>query len=108
MINKKINLENYSHIHCIGIGGIGLSGLAHILLEKKHFVSGSDMNESYVTDNLIKKGAKIYLGHREKHAENADLIVYSAAVKSDNPELLYAKKNKIKSVSRAELLGALM
>ena len=103
-----IDLENIKHVHCIGIGGIGLSGLADILLSNGIKVSGSDMKEGDTTDRLIQKGANIYLGHRAKNIDSADLIVYSAAVSPDNPELKAAEEKDIPTISRAQLLGYLM
>ena len=82
-----IDLNNHKKIHCIGIGGIGLSAIAEILLNKGFQVTGSDMKESEITDRLIRDGACIFLGHRSKNVEGADLVVYSAAVGLDNPEL---------------------
>lgn len=103
-----IDLNNIKHVHCIGIGGIGLSGLADILLSNGVKVSGSDMKEGDITDKLIEKGANIYLGHRAKNIDSADLIVYSAAVSPDNPELKAAEEKGIPTASRAELLGCMM
>jgi UDP-N-acetylmuramate--alanine ligase len=101
-------LKDHKQIHCIGIGGIGLSAIAEILLERGFRVTGSDMKESDVTDRLISKGANVYLGHRGKNVEGADLVVYSAAVGEDNPELIRAKELSIPAVTRADLLGTLM
>jgi UDP-N-acetylmuramate--alanine ligase len=95
-------------IHCVGIGGIGLSAVAEILMARGFRVSGSDMNESEITDRLIARGAKVYLGHRPKNIAGADLIVYSAAVSPENPELVSAAGAGIETVTRAEALGALM
>ena len=103
-----LNLKNFKHVHCIGIGGIGLSAIAEIFLTRGYHVSGSDMKESDITDKLIEHGADIYLGHRGKNITNADLVVYSAAVSQDNPELTTAIENNIQIASRAEILGALM
>lgn len=103
-----INLSDYKTIHCIGIGGIGLSAIADILLSRGYQVSGSDMKESDITTNLAAKGARIFLGHRAENVANADLIVYSAAVGNDNPELVEAAARNIPAVSRAEMLGTLM
>ncbi|MDR1573343.1 MAG: UDP-N-acetylmuramate--L-alanine ligase [Clostridiales Family XIII bacterium] len=96
------------HVHCVGVGGIGLSAVAEILLTKGFKVSGSDMKESEITDRLIGRGAAIYLGHRAKNITGADLIVYSAAVSPANPELVSAAEAGVKAVTRAEALGALM
>lgn len=103
-----LNLSQFKHIHCIGIGGIGLSAIAEIFISRGYKVSGSDMKESEITDKLIASGATIYLGHREKNMEGADLIVYSSAVSHDNPELKTAIDKGIPALSRAEILGALM
>ena len=103
-----LNLKKFKHIHCIGIGGIGLSAIAEIFLSRGCVVSGSDMKESEITDKLIKQGAVIYLGHRAKNIGDAELIVYSSAVSQDNPEIVAAMENGIPTASRAEALGALM
>lgn len=103
-----INLQDYKKIHCIGIGGIGLSAVAEILISQGYEVSGSDMRESEITEKLIKDGANIYLGHRAKNVEGKDLIIYSSAVGADNPELARAEELGIPAVTRAQALGALM
>jgi len=105
---KLIDFNSVHHVHCIGIGGIGLSAIAEILLHKGISVSGSDSKESEITDRLIEKGAVVYLGHREKNIKDADLIIYSAAVPPNNPELRAAKAEGIQVVTRAEALGELM
>lgn len=103
-----VNLPDYKKIHCIGIGGIGLSAIAEILMSRGYQVSGSDMRESEMTEKLMKDGADIFLGHRAKNVENADLVVYSAAVGRDNPELARAEELGIPAITRAQALGALM
>ncbi|MDD4376980.1 MAG: UDP-N-acetylmuramate--L-alanine ligase [Eubacteriales bacterium] len=103
-----INLSDFNNIHCIGIGGIGLSAIAEILVSRGYKVSGSDMKASDITDNLEKKGVKIFIGHRGENVDNADLVVYSAAVSQENPEIVRAKSRNIKIATRAELLGVLM
>jgi len=103
-----INLSQIKHAHCIGVGGIGLSAIAEILLSRDITVTGSDMKESEITDNLIEKGAHIFLGHRERNVEGADVVIYSAAVGADNPELMRAKELGIPVMTRAEMLGTLM
>ena len=103
-----IDLSEYKRIHCIGIGGIGLSGIAEILLSRGHEVSGSDMRESDITEKLIGDGAVVYLGHRAKNVEGADLVVYTVAAGDDNPELARAKELGIPTLTRAQALGALM
>jgi UDP-N-acetylmuramate--alanine ligase len=101
-------LTGKKRVHCVGIGGIGLSAVAEILLARGFAVSGSDMKESEITDRLIERGATIFLGHRAKNIGDADLIVYSAAVSPENPELALARKLGVEAVTRAEALGALM
>jgi UDP-N-acetylmuramate--alanine ligase len=103
-----IDLSNVKQVHCIGIGGIGLSAVAEILLNEGYAVSGSDMQESDTTARLIEKGAAVFLGHRERNIGNADLVVYSAAVAPTNPELAAAGAKGVPAVSRAQMLGYLM
>jgi UDP-N-acetylmuramate--alanine ligase len=103
-----LNLSGKKHIHCIGIGGIGLSAVAELFLSKGFQVSGSDIKENEITDRLIKNGVSVYLGHRAKNAAGADLVVYSAAVSRENPELAGAAERGVETVSRADALGALM
>lgn len=103
-----LDLSGFKHIHCIGIGGIGLSAIAEIFLVRGYHVSGSDMKESATTDHLQQAGATIYFSHEAGNITGADLIVYSAAVSHDNPELRAAREQNIPTVSRAAALGALM
>lgn len=95
-------------IHLIGIGGIGVSALAQYYLSKGHQVSGSDLVASEITDSLKEKGIKVVIGNFAKNIEkDFDLVVYSPAVKSDNPEYRRAKQYKIKTQSYPEALGEL-
>ncbi|MBP1743401.1 MAG: UDP-N-acetylmuramate--alanine ligase [Firmicutes bacterium] len=103
-----ITKDKSKKVHFIGIGGISMSGLAEILLEAGYRVSGSDMKASSTTDTLSNMGAEVFIGHDEKNIGDADLVVYTAAVSSDNPELLGAKKLDIPAMDRAEFLGDLM
>lgn len=105
MINP---LSTTKHIHLIGIGGIGVSGLAEMMLSRGYMVSGSDMKTSVITERLAQKGAMIYTGHAAEQVIGADLIVYSAAVREDNPELQQGRALGITAVNRAEMLGMLM
>ena len=95
-------------IHFIGIGGIGMSGIAEILLQLGYPVQGSDINESKITKRLEKIGGKIFIGHNKNHVSNVDLVVYSSAIDNKNPEILTAKKLSIPLVHRSEMLGELM
>lgn len=85
-----------------------MSGLAAILLKNGYRVSGSDMKESEITNRLKDKGAEIFLGHSAKNIYDVNLVVYTAAVANDNPELVFAKENKIPLMDRAEFLGLVM
>jgi UDP-N-acetylmuramate--alanine ligase len=96
-------------IHFIGIGGIGMSGIAEILLDQGFNVTGSDKQLSEITERLEKLGAKIYEGHSPEHIEpDVDVVVYSSAVKMDNPEVQEAIRRKIPLIRRAEMLAELM
>ena len=101
-------LKPLSHIHFIGIGGISMSGLAQIMLKKGFVVSGSDRTRSNITDKLETLGAKIFYEHNENNIQGANVIVYTAAVHTDNPEFDAAKKSGAILLSRAEFLGAIM
>ncbi len=93
-------------IHFVGIGGIGMSGIAEVLINKGFQVSGSDINESENTRYLEKLGAKIFIGHSEKNIEGAEVVTYSSAVTVDsNPETLAALRKKIPIIRRAEMLA---
>ena len=87
-----MDLKNYKHVHCVGIGGIGLSGIAEILLSRGYRVSGSDMKESAVTEMLEQQGAQVFIGHNADNLGDTDLLVYSAAVSMENPELAEARR----------------
>lgn len=102
------DLKENSHIHFVGIGGISMSGLAQMMLGRGFTVTGSDRAKSPITEKLEKMGAEIFLGHSEKNIAGADLVVHTAAVREDNPELKAAKEQGIKSIDRAEFLGAVM
>lgn len=100
--------KNYSHLHFIGIGGIGISALAMILQSFGHKISGSDQNKSKITENLSKEGIKISLGHQaENVAINTDLVIFSTAIDKNNIELLTAQERKIKTLTYPEAIGFL-
>jgi UDP-N-acetylmuramate--alanine ligase len=96
------------HAHFIGIGGIGMSGIAEILLNLNMKVSGSDLRRSPVTDRLAQMGAAIYEGHDAVNVAGATVVVTSSAVHTDNPEVLEAHARKIPVIQRAEMLAELM
>ena len=104
-----MELNKVKHVHFIGIGGISMSALAHILLSKGIKVTGSDWTETEITNTLKKSGAIINIGPNcSENIENPDLVVYTAAVKNDNPELCEAKNKSIKTLERADFLGEIM
>jgi UDP-N-acetylmuramate--alanine ligase len=95
-------------IHFVGIGGIGMSGIAEVLLNLGYQVQGSDMRESANTERLRKLGAEIFIGQKEGQVQGAGAVVLSSAIKSDNPELMDARAQSIPVVRRAEMLAELM
>lgn len=104
-----IDFERPCHVHFIGIGGISMSGLAEILLERGFTVSGSDARESELTKKLEAHGAKLFYGQKaENIMEGTDVVVYTAAVHPDNPEYAAAAGRSIPILTRAELLGQIM
>jgi UDP-N-acetylmuramate--alanine ligase len=96
------------HAHFIGIGGIGMSGIAEILLSLGFQVSGSDLRRSPVTDRLARLGATIYEGHDARNITGATVVVTSSAVSATNPEVLEARARKVQVIQRAEMLAELM
>ena len=95
-------------VHFIGIGGIGMSGIAEIMLRSGYVVQGSDARASANTERLVKLGARIFIGHDAAHVEGASAIVYSTAVKPDNPEMVAGRDLRLPLVRRAEMLAELM
>lgn len=95
-------------VHFVGVGGVGMSGIAEILLALGFRVSGSDLRGSETTQRLESLGAKIWIGHSGDHLEKADVVVFSSAVKDDNPEIAAARERRITIVPRAEMLAELM
>lgn len=100
--------QEIKHIHFVGIGGISMSGLAEILADLGYKVSGSDIKASNLTKKLEENGIQIYISHSEDHLQNPDLVVYTAAVRQDNPELKKARELNIPTIDRATLLGQIM
>ncbi|MBI5344634.1 MAG: UDP-N-acetylmuramate--L-alanine ligase, partial [Deltaproteobacteria bacterium] len=95
-------------IHFVGIGGSGMNGIAEVLINMGYKVTGSDLSESDTTRRLAKLGAAIHIGHREENVAGAHCVVYSSAVKKDNPELKGAASRQIPIIPRAEMLAELM
>jgi len=96
------------HIHFVAVGGIGMSGLAEILVNLGFKVSGSDLHPSQATERLAALGATVYLGHAPEQIEGAEVVVYSSAVTEANPEVAAARSRRIPVIRRAEMLAELM
>jgi UDP-N-acetylmuramate--alanine ligase len=103
-----VSFRNFQRIHLVGIGGIGMSGIAEVLLTLGYSVSGSDTKPSTITERLENLGATIYAGHKSSNVEGAHVVVTSSAIKPDNPEVAEAHKRKIPVIPRAEMLAELM
>ncbi len=101
------NLKKYKHIHLIGIGGVSMSGIAEILHHFGIFVTGSDCTKSRITDRLASHGIFVSIGHSLSLVEKADLVIYSAAISPDDPELVCARNKNITVVERADFVGFL-
>src|SRR5688572_30259286 len=96
-------------IHFVGIGGIGMSGIAELLANLGYLVSGSDARRSDVTTRLEKSfGVRVFEGHRAGQIGDADVVVYSSAVRASNPEIVEARERGIPVIPRAEMLAELM
>ena len=97
-----------NHLHFVGIGGAGMSGIAEVMLNLGYVVSGSDLSKSAVTERLQSLGARVFCGHDKKHIRGADAVVISLAVHEDNPEVVAARELGIPVVPRAVMLAELM
>ncbi|HEY2547532.1 MAG TPA: UDP-N-acetylmuramate--L-alanine ligase [Candidatus Acidoferrum sp.] len=103
-----VSFRNFQRIHLVGIGGIGMSGIAEVLLTLGYSVSGSDTKPSNITERLQNLGATIHEGHKAINVGGAHVVVTSSAIRPDNPELIEAHKRKIPVIPRAEMLAELM
>lgn len=101
-------MKTIKNVHFVGIGGIGMSGIAEILLSQGFKISGSDLSKSEVTDRLESLGIKIYEGHSAENLKEADVVVYSSAVNLENPEVKAALERKIPVIKRSEMLAECM
>ncbi len=101
-------MKNKIRIHFIGISGIGMSGIAELMIDKGYFVQGSDIIMNENSKRLKKKGIKFFLGHDKKNIKNVDAVVFSSAINYNNPEIKTAIVKKIPILSRADMLGELM
>ncbi len=106
--NSMLDINNIKKVHFVGIGGISMSGLAEILLHQGFTVSGSDEKSSPIVQKLEKLGIKITIGHFAQNVKGVDLVVYTAAVREDNPELKAGAQAGIPCIDRATLLGEIM
>lgn len=108
-MNSQTRLpQDIGPIHFVGIGGIGMSGIAEVLLKHGYRVQGSDLKESPITKRLAEKGAKVFIGQQAKNLEDAEVIVISSAIKEGNAELDAARAQGLPVVRRAEMLAELM
>jgi UDP-N-acetylmuramate--alanine ligase len=101
-INKNLKL------HFIGIGGIGMSGIAKVLMNLGYQVSGSDLSNSPTVEKLQKNGAEIFIGHKTENVKDVQIVVYSSAIDESNPEIIEARNQKVPLIKRAEMLAELM
>ena len=95
-------------VHFVGIGGIGMSGIAEVLLNLGYGITGSDLGQTDITQRLTSLGAVIHKGHHESNVSDADVVVTSTAVKKDNPEVMEAHRRNIPVIPRAEMLAELL
>lgn len=100
--------ERFPRVHFVGIGGVGMSGIAEVMLTLGYKVSGSDRAENAVTRRLVELGAVVHQGHGATNVQDADVVVVSSAIRADNPELAEARERRIPVVPRAEMLAELM
>ena len=106
-ISHKLPLD-VGILHFVGIGGIGMSGIAEVLHNLGYKVQGSDASESYNTQRLKEKGINVLIGHKAEHVDNASVLVVSSAIRADNPEMVAARSLRLPVVRRAEMLAELM
>ena len=103
-----VTFHNFQRIHLVGIGGIGMSGIAEVLLTLGYAVSGSDLRSTPITERLRNLGATIYEGHEAAHVQGGHVVVVSSAIRKDNPEIVEAHRLKVPVIPRAEMLAELM
>jgi len=108
LVYQVPEMRRIHHIHFVGIGGSGMSGIAEVLKNQGYEVSGSDLREGPVTARLKAMGVDVRIGHREENSEQADVVVVSSAVSEDNPEVVAARERRIPVVPRAEMLAEIM
>src|SRR5574341_12200 len=103
-----VTFHNFQRIHLVGIGGIGMSGIAEVLLTLGYAVSGSDLRATPITERLRSLGATISEGHNAANVQGAHVVVVSSAIRKENPEVVEAHRLKIPVIPRAEMLAELM
>ncbi len=103
---NRLNIDQ--RVHFIGIGGYGMSAIARVMLDLGYQVSGSDVIKKDLTDKLLARGAKIFIGHKKSNIEGAELVVYSTDIPKDNVELLAAENNNIPYIHRSEMLARIL
>lgn len=106
--NKFPKMKRINRVHFVGIGGVGMSGVAWILLNQGYKVTGSDLLKNTIITQLIRFGVQIFFEHKEKNIQNSSVVVFSSAISKNNPEIVAAKKLGIPVISRAEMLSELM
>lgn len=108
LVYQVPEMRRIRHIHFVGIGGAGMSGIAEVLKNQGYDVSGSDIRRGAVTDRLTALGVQVYIGHAEGNSADADVVVVSSAVAADNPEVVSARARRVPIVPRAEMLAEIM
>ena len=108
MVKQIPSMRRINQIHFVGIGGAGMCGIAEVLLNQGYKISGSDIKASVNTQRLKNLGAEIFIGHHQSNVEQVDVLVSSTAIDLDNPEIIWAKENRVPVVPRAEMLSELM
>ena len=101
-------MQRIRNIHFVGIGGVGMAGIAEVLINLGYEVQGSDLNASAITARLEELGARVYQGHSAEHLGETDVVVVSSAVAEDNAEILAAQRRRIPVIQRAQMLAELM
>ena len=102
------NLSNLKRIHMIGIGGVGMSGIAELMMNMSFTVTGSDITMNHAVKRLLNIGISVTIGHDKSNITDADIVVYSSAIKKDNCEIRAAQSNNIPLIKRAEILNGVM
>ncbi len=108
MMANKVGLHRITNVHFVGIGGVGMGGIAEVLIDLGFKVSGSDIGRNALIERLESRGATVALGHDEKNINNVDVVVVSTAIDKNNPEIIKAKESRIPIIPRAEMLAEIM